>query len=320
MKRFFLYLYIITAILFCGNAFSQDVKVSAKLDTNFILIGDQVNLKLEATFPVNKFLAFPETFDSLQGKIEIVSKSKVDTTYSEDKKLKTLKQTIILTSFDSGQYVVPAITFFYKNNNQDTTAYLAQTLPLVLNVNTVAVDTNLAIKDIKSTLDAPITIKELLPYILIGVGVLLLIIALIIVLNYRKKKLLNKDMPPKPKLPANQIALNSFETLRNKKLWQNGMSKEYHSELTEILRVYFEQYYGIDALEMVSDEILEAFAEKNNNKDHMQLLRAILTTADLVKFAKSEPLPAEHELSLSNAIRLVNETYKKNSDFNNING
>ena len=321
MKRLYLSLILFIQILFVTSSFAQDVKVTAKLDTNYILIGDQVNLKLSATGSSAKIIIFPDFFDSIQSKLEIVSKSKVDTTYSKDKKQKTLNQTLTLTTFDSGQFTIPAIIFQYKNNQQDTTTYNVQSLPIILNVNTVAIDTTLATKDIKSTLDAPYTLSEFLLYILIGLGVLLLLIAIIVVLNYRKKKLLNKSLPPKPKLPPDKLALTAFETLRNKKLWQNEMSKEYHSELTEILRVYFEQYYGIDAMEMVSDEILEAFTEKNQNKDHLNLLREILTTADLVKFAKSEPLPAEHELSLSNAIRLVNETYNdKNSNITNLNG
>ena len=321
MKRLFLSLILFIQIIFVTTTFAQDVKVTAKLDTNFILIGDQVNLKLSATGSSDKIIIFPDFFDSIQSKLEIVSKSKVDTTYSKDKKQKTLNQTLTLTTFDSGQFTIPAIIFQYKNNQQDTTTYNVQSLPIILNVNTVAIDTTLATKDIKSTLDAPYTLSEFLPYILIGLGILLLLIAIIVVLNYRKKKLLNKSLPPKPKLPPDKLALTAFETLRNKKLWQNEMSKEYHSELTEILRVYFEQFYGIDAMEMVSDEILEAFIEKNQNKEHLNLLREILTTADLVKFAKSEPLPAEHELSLSNAIRLVIETYNdKNSNITNLNG
>jgi len=321
MKRLFLSLLLLIQIIFVTTTFAQDVKVTAKLDTNFILIGDQVNLKLSVTGSSEKTIIFPDFFDSIQSKLEIVNKSKVDTIYSKDKKQKTLNQTLTLTTFDSGQFTIPAIIFQYKNNQQDTTTYNVQSLPIILNVNTVAIDTTLATKDIKSTLDAPYTLSEFLPYILIGLGVLLLLIAIIVVLNYRKKKLLNKSLPPKPKLPPDKLALTAFETLRNKKLWQNEMSKEYHSELTEILRVYFEQFYGIDAMEMVSDEILEAFIEKNQNKEHLNLLREILTTADLVKFAKSEPLPAEHELSLSNAIRLVIETYNdKNSNITNLNG
>ena len=321
MKRLFLGLILLIQILFATTTFAQDVKVTAKLDTNFILIGDQVNLKLSATGSSDKIIIFPDFFDSIQSKLEIVSKSKVDTTYSKDKKQKTLNQTLTLTTFDSGQFTIPAIIFQYKNNQQDTTTYNVQSLPIILNVNTVAIDTTLATKDIKSTLDAPYTLSEFLPYILIGLGILLLLIAIIVVLNYRKKKLLNKSLPPKPKLPPDKLALTAFETLRNKKLWQNEMSKEYHSELTEILRVYFEQFYGIDAMEMVSDEILEAFIEKNQNKEHLNLLREILTTADLVKFAKSEPLPAEHELSLSHAIRLVIETYNDtNSNITTLNG
>jgi hypothetical protein len=84
--------------------------------------------------------------------------------------------------------------------------------------------------------------------------------------------------------------------------------KEYHSELTDIIRLYLENQLGIAAIEMTTDDILDAFGENQTKPELLQRLRQILTIADMAKFAKAQPLPAENELSLENAFRFVKET------------
>ncbi len=297
--------------------FGQEVSVTAKIDTNVILIGDQVNLKFSVTAPKNYNIVFPIFIGSLSNKIEIVNQSKIDTVFSQDKSKLTLNQTIVITSFDSGYYKIPAFAFQFKRINFDAPNTVFSD-SLFLTVNNVAVDTNLAIKDIKAPMEAPITLKELLPYIGVGFGIIaLVILAIYLIRRYTKKKdtILT---PPKPKIPPYQKALQDLEALRLKKLWQNDRIKDYHSELTEILRIYFEYQFNIQALEMTSDEIIEAFENVKKDEDLKAKLKQILTLADLVKFAKQLPLPDQHDLSLHNAIHIVKATYTENNKENTI--
>ena len=187
---------------------------------------------------------------------------------------------------------------------------LAETEPLLLEINTIPVDTNLAIKDIKAPLQAPLTWKEIGFFIGIGAAVLALL-AGIIYLIYRlsrKKRQPTGGKREKPEEPAHIIALRALEELRLKKLWQEGRHKEYYSELSDILRNYMYNRWDIPAMEMVSDEVLEALEQLHTEKALLNQLRTSLRTADSVKFAKACPLPDENSQAFQAVYDFVTAT------------
>jgi hypothetical protein len=119
----------------------------------------------------------------------------------------------------------------------------------------------------------------------------------------------------KPQIPPHVKALEALEALRAKHLWQQGRIKEYHSVLTDIVRIYIEGRFGVDALEMVTSEVLDAMrASGQLDEPNLEGLRRILQTADMVKFAKYNPLPDEHDGSFRSAVRFVNETAPKEEE------
>jgi hypothetical protein len=173
----------------------------------------------------------------------------------------------------------------------------------------VKVDTTQAIKPIIGPLKVPITFREMLPWILAALAVLLLIAGLIWYLNKRRKKQPVFVLKPKVVLSPKEAALREIEKLRMKKLWQAGRVKEYHSELTEILRKYIEGRFQVPALEQTSSEISESLSNQAGcPKQALDRLSHLLVLADMVKFAKVQPLPAENEKSLSEGIEFVHET------------
>jgi hypothetical protein len=177
-------------------------------------------------------------------------------------------------------------------------------------VNTVAVDTTLAIKDIKEPLKAPLTFMEILPWLAGGLGVLL-IIGLVIWIVVRKRK--NKPVfgPVKPIVPAHVKALKSLEKLRDERIWQQGKIKEYHTRLSDIVRIYLWDRYRIQAIEMTTTETMEAVQKIELTEVNRNELSQILRLADLVKFAKYQPLPDENDSGIRNAISFVTTTAEK---------
>jgi hypothetical protein len=96
--------------------------------------------------------------------------------------------------------------------------------------------------------------------------------------------------------PAHIIAFHELEKLRDEKLWQKGEIKLYYTRLTEILRRYLENRFRVFSLELTTSETLEALVKTGFKKDgSYNLLKSVLKDADLVKFAKYTPEPAEHE-------------------------
>lgn len=298
----------------CIDVLSQDVTVKVYPDTSTILIGDQIKLNVQATLPNNTYIKLPFINDSIDKKIEIISQTKIDSSFLKEKSFVTISQTYTITSFDTGLYIIPPLPFYFSNDKGKTFDTL-YSKPFEIRVNTINIDTTLAIKDIKGPLDAPIVIEELLPYI-VGLLFLVLIIFLCIYFyrKYKKAKA-NNESVFKPKIPPYIKALDALEQLRLKKLWQQDKTKQYYSELSDILRTFFEEEMKFNALEMTSDEIIELLTIKLNN-DIISKLKHILSTSDLVKFAKHKPLPDENELLFNFVVDIVKTT----SDKNNING
>lgn len=294
------------SLIISGTTWSQKVKVSAALDSLQILIGDQINLHLEVEKPENVKVTFPVIPDSLAGKIEVLKRSAIDTTRMKDQTMKLVQQ-ILVTCFDSGQYRVPPFRFEISDPAKTDSLF---TNWLVLNVMTFKIDSTRGPVDIKPPYEAPLTLKEVTPYIL---GIILIGALLFLILYSIKRKKKNKPLfvrPAKPKEPAHLVALRELDRIKDEKIWQKDKIKEYYSEVTEVLRVYIEDRFAIPAMEQTSAEILTSFdANKNLLSDRtLQYLARILPLADLVKFAKYYPLPDDHNIVLANAYLFVNET------------
>ena len=296
----------------CGlHGFAQSVKAVAKLDTNAMLIGDQVNLNITCSFPLKTMVKWPTIGDTILQKIQVIKRSKIDSSFSADKKTVTLHQNFLLTSFDSGFYTIPPIRFFYKEL-PDKPVQFVQTETLLLSVHTLAVDTTQVIKPIKGPLAVPLTLREILPWLFLAVLGIIVILAVLVYLKKRKKAEPVFRIRSKIQLPPHEIALSELEKLRVKKLWQNGRTKEYHSELTDIIRRYIENRFSIMALEMTTEDIMESISIQNDiPDDSIKKLYHILALADLVKFAKMQPLPAENDMSMNDAGAFVLETAGK---------
>ncbi len=282
-------------------------KAVAKLDTAQIRIGEQIHLTFQVSFPKNAKTSWVFS-DTLSKSIEVLNRSKIDTSKRASAEgLTDYTQTLTITSFDSGVHVIPAFEFSYLKP-KDATVYKLYTDSLTLKVLSVPVDTTANIRDIKAPMKQPLTFREILPYLLIGIGVCL-IGALVWYIWWRRRN--NKPLisfEHKPKLPAWQEALNSLQETSNKKLPASGKLKQYYTEITDALRVYLSKQHDVAAIEMTSDEILEAFDTLNLSQAAREKLSQVLYLADLVKFAKEQPLDDENARSMTNATGFVMDT------------
>ena len=295
---------IITAIT-PAKVFSQIAVI--RLDTSSIRIGEQVQLRINATFPKSAIIYWPGIADTLTKAVEVASKSKVDTTDTSRKDYVNYNQTLFITSFDTGFHYIPPFAIQYSYSG-DTKKYQLLSEGVYLKVRAVEVDTTRAIRDIKGPIQAPLTFAELVPYIG-GVAIIGLIIGLIWYYFWRKR--INKPLFPvltRAPGPPWETALQSLNELEQKKLWQEGKIKEYYSELTDIIRHYLHQQHGIEAMEMITSEILSAYDVAGLQPDSRQILTNILIQADYAKFAKAVPLRKENELSLTLSRQFIEET------------
>jgi len=304
------------ALIACAvNSFGQSaIHAWAKTDTTAIRIGEQFHLDISAAIPSDAKLTFPGIGDSIH-KLEIVGRSAIDTSKSQDGSVATYHQSLTVTCFDSGFWVIEPFTFYFTKKGSAVSDSLT-TEALLMQVQTIPVDTTKEIKDIKPPVDVPFTFKEALPYILGGLAAIALIWFIVYQLKKRKHK--PQEVVRKiPDRPAHEIAIESLKQLQEQKLWQQGFYKEYHSGVTDILRTYIEHRFSVLAMEMPSDDTLSHFRNKLITPEAYEKLRYILQLADMVKFAKGIPLGTENELSMQHAfdfIALTKQVTKE--DFN----
>lgn len=306
INHIFVFGIVLIAMAVSGlNALAQKAVLS--LDTSSIRIGERVELRLNATLPKTATIYWPIISDTLTSKIEVASKSKVDTSATSRKEFVNYSQNISVTSFDTGFHYIPPFTVHYSYAG-DTARYELLSEGVYLKVRTVEVDTTKAIRDIRGPIQAPLTFAEIAPF-LGAAAILCLIIGLIWYYIWRKR--MNKPLFPvlvKPQGPPWQIALQNLDFLDTKKLWQQGKVKEYYSELTEIIRHYLKQQHGIEAMEMITSEILSAYDISGLPAEPKSLLTKILMLADYTKFAKAIPQASENELSMTYAHQFIENT------------
>jgi hypothetical protein len=291
------------------NAKAQDFSVSASIDSTLMFIGGQMNLTLEVAQPTDINIAFPQFTDTITRNIEIVEQSGPDTSDIGNNRI-SVKQVYRITSFDSGLHYIPPIEFELASAELEVRK---KTQPIGLMVVNPfeEVDPQKGITDIKGPINTPFRLSELyrfLPWILGGLAIILLISAGIY-FYVKRKNPIAALLKEKPKEPAHVIALRELDHIKEKKLWQKGHVKAFYSELTDVLRRYLEERYGIPAPELITSEIINSLRQVDLPDEKVaDRLKQVLELADLVKFAKMEPLPDENDLSLMNAYFFVNQT------------
>jgi hypothetical protein len=312
-KKYIISIVCLLLFLLSGKVLAQDIEVAAMMDTSKIRIGEQVKIDLYLMHKASAkklTIQWPRISDTLRKEVEVVNVSKIDTTIPDKNKPDQVQehQSITITSTDSGYWALPPFNFIVDGD----TAHPYSTNALLLEVRNIPVDTaEASIRDIKPIFEEPFDWREYLPYVYWGLAAVA-IVALVVFLVYRfgkKKETVVKI--EKPKEPPHVTALAALEGIRQKKLWQEGKYKEYHTLITDSLRQYIEGRYGVQAMELTSDEIFKVMNSQVIDSVSKEKLKQVLTLADYVKFAKVTPIDVENELALTNAFDFVNGTKRE---------
>ena len=274
-------------LLFISNfAFAQ----TAKLDTNAILIGEQINFSISN--PISETEVWPTYDEFLADGIEIIKQGKLDTNEN------LISQNFIITAWDSGSYYIPPISF----------SETSRTEGLLLNAQTVILEEGAELKDIKQPMEAPIGWSDIWPWLL-GIILFTLIVFLLKKYVFNKKEVI-KIKKPKVIIPPDITALQQLTKLDEAQVWQAGNVKKYHSEISEIIRRYTENRFNFIALELATEEIISELKSKVNN-EQLASITILLKRADLAKFAKSKPEETENKESMQLAKHFVDQTKQK---------
>ena len=280
--------------------------VSAAIDSTTLFIGDQTDLHLRATCEMGEQVQLPVLGEQLIAGIEVVDRTIVDTTILNDGRVQ-YNQYLTLTSFKDSLFYISPLPFVSGGDTMWSES-------LMLNVvQPFEMDSaDIAITDIKGIYKAPIWWWGVLRWILLALATVVVGVGGYYLITYMQRRLAKETsdtVPVEPLRPAEEVALEKLDLIREQKIWQSGQVKEYHTQLTDVVREYIARRFEVSSAEQTSDETLRAMRLMlKEQKDLYEHLRKMLTLADLVKFAKWTTTPDENEMSLRSAYAFVKET------------
>jgi len=299
LKKF--YLYILILLLFTFKLNAQNIEVFANTDTTEYIVGDYIKYSLEIKYDKNIKVTIPSVKDSINN-LDFI---RADTPIKEENGSQVIEiHNYIFSKYDSSEVTIPSYNIPFTIDG--TTVNYVKVNPVDIVVQTIEVDAQGDIQDVKS----PIKIK--LDWLFIGLLTLVIIIVLVaayLVYRYIRKRRTPEIYEKKIiRVPPHIKAIESLHGLEDKKLWQQGLTKEYHSDITGIVREYFEERYNILALEMTSSELIESLGNQTSEKEIVSIVNGFLSNADLVKFAKFKPIPSVNEEMMTQAYSIVDKT------------
>lgn len=285
-------------LLFLGLVQAQ-AQVKGYADTTQIRIGEQILYTIEVEADSTALVLFPE--GPSFGALEVIDSYPVDTTRLDTRQLLIKKYG--LTQFDSGQYTLPVQRVMIADKSFVTDS-------LMVSVQDVPVDTTQQqMFDIK-----PVALVDRPPFdgtwLLWLAGILLVggAIAYFFVNRKRKQALAKQQLPPY------EEAMVALEELDGQALLKASKTKEYYSQLTEIVKRYLHREVDDHALESTTDELIERL-KLLKHSGHFELdthiikkLDALLKRADLVKFAKMRQEEGQAKADRAFIEEVINES------------
>ena len=289
-------------LLLSINLSAQSISVLSSVDSSDYLVGDYINYELEIRAEKNINITTPLIRESLK-KVEVIRE--LAPLSKEEENIKTVSFGYIISYYDSASVTIPPIAVRFKIPGNDEEKIVLSN-PVTFTVHTVAIEQQAEIKDVKDPLTIPLDWKFIL--LITFIVLTILTASYYFYRRYKKKK---AEQPVKKKIikiPAHVRALTALDKLESEQLWQKGRVKEYHSNITGIIRGYFEERFRLPALELTTSEQMQQLRKVSSAENILETTNEFLNNADLVKFAKFIPLPSVNEEMMKQAKDIVTKT------------
>ena len=288
------------------TSFSQSPTVVTTVDKTDILIGEQVKLTIKANFKPGTFkvsqLIIPDSIPHF----DVVDKGGQDSITYKDKS-KAIVQTITLTSFDSGKWVIPAFRINFDPLVDDTTLNLFSE-PVPINVFYSSPDSTNQLRDIKPIIE--VSLSDYTRYY-IACGILFLLLAGFFIWRYLKKRKLESAAIIESRLSPYEEAMQELKKLDQYDLQNATEVKSYHTKLSDIFKRYLGRKQDQQLANHTTGDLLIAITQNGFAQENISTLATALRCSDAVKFAKYQPTMVETEdckLKIADTINLMEQT------------
>jgi len=269
----------------------RELRITAQVSPESLTVGDRATLEVRVQAPVELRIAFPR--DPKPGDaVEVQDVTVAEPTSGATPAIWTARYTLGI--FAVGDVVLPPWPMEVRRGGS---AAVASTDSIRFTVQSV-LDDSLAAADLRDLKPQASFPTVWWPYAVGGAIALALIAAFIVWWVRRRRRPRAAVIPLVRQRPANDVALESLRILEAKQLPLDGKFVEHYVALSDILRRYFEDGFGVAALEETTEELLYDLERHSFDRPTIARVRALCEPADLVKFAKREPTIQECVASL----------------------
>ena len=215
---------------------------------------------------------------------------------------KIIGKTFSITGYQVGDFILGSVEISYRESNGIIKQI--QTNPVYISVKSVAAgEEKIDIRDVKGVVMLPYEwLKYAWPTIIL-LGVVLL--SALAIFYYRKQQLLNAGVLER--LSPEQQALRDLYELFDSSHIRDGRIKQYYLSFSEIIKIFLEKQFGIQATEATTSEIARLSKRLSLPEESKRNLIEILEAADFAKFAKWIPSPSEIIILNKRAEALIHE-------------
>ena len=275
-----------------------------ELDTTYTTIGNPISYSVKVQSPKDKIIQFPDWI--LEDPLEVRSS---DFAISTPYQIGNYK----LVFWDTGRVAIPGleIQVLYKDS---TFAYKMNADTMFMEVVSITEQdpsfrqSGGGIMPIKD----PVQVKYPVPWrtIILSMSLVLLLVCIVLIWRKRLKKEVYFEEKPDYLEQPDAVALQKLDLLDGSGLLAEGDIKEFYSRLSLIIREYAENSLYIRALEMTTEEIrgYRLFFPYTNIE--LEEYIQILSSADMVKYAKHRISIEQCSKDLLQSRTLVQDTIK----------
>ena len=260
---------------------SAQSRIRTALDTTLVTVGDLITMTVSVEHPPGTRVVWPDSitlapFEVLGARAR-PAQIAADVTVSSGE--------LTLAAFELGELEIPSFEVTVAGPGDEVE--ILETDRYGVEVQTVGADDSGDIRDIRGPLGIPVGAIT----IALG-GLLALLAAGLAYAAYRRWRAKDGEetgLRGPPPRPAHEIAMEALAALEASPLLERRQVKEYHIEVSEILRTYVERRFGVEALEMTTIEVLAGLDHARVDVTVRDGLRRFLDQCDMVKFAKVRP-------------------------------
>ncbi len=287
------------------QAYEDDaVSLTLKVSRREITAADRVELVLEALTPEEQQIEFP-SFDEKLGEFAVVDSRTSAPRLVEGGRVLTAKS-FELEPFLPGEYTLPVLTVRHgpKGADEDSIRSI-ETTEQTIDVQSVLPD-SAEPPDIKE-IAPPVDLPREHPWWLYAAGVLTVLALAAGYFWWKRRKRADAEAAPPP--PAHEVAYRTLEELLAEDLLMKGEAKLFYLRLSNILRHYIEDRFGLRAPERTTEEFMDELRSTDSLEPaHKGLLKDFLRHCDMVKFAEHQPSKDEVDDTIASCRRFIDET------------